>query len=235
MIRALLASTLLALSVATLASAQSVDIDAGTLTVTGTATQEVENNAAQVSFGVQIRQKTSSEAVAENTRLLSVVFDEIQKLGIAKQDMQTSGIRLRQVLDETGGIIGYEMNNNVSIHVSDIATLGDVLTAATVAGVNRIDNVEMVPSKDAVDMDALRVQAAGNAQAKAALYAEALGLKIVGIQSVTEQGLTPTPIYAQRNAPMAVSSAVPIAGGTSQSSQTVQVAYLVELAEPGAD
>jgi uncharacterized protein YggE len=208
------------------------DIDAGTLTVTGEAIQAVENTAAQVTFGVQTNGVTSSEVVQANTELLATVFARVQSLGIDISDFETDNISLRQTANqETGAPTGYEMNNSVHIYVSDIKILGDVMTAATNAGVNRIDSVQMVPQKGTVDMDKLRTEAAEDAILQARLYTEALGLEIIGIQSVNEANGENYPVPMRSMLKSDAMESMPVAGGSSDFSSRLNVTYFVRIAD----
>lgn len=239
MIRSILASAALALALVSPSFAEH-HVSNGTLSVTGEATQTLDNTAADVSFGVQIRANSSEKAVKENSELLANVLAKIEKFGVAKTDMQTSNISLRSFSESRpdnsshlgqGLQRGFEMNNNLMIHVRDISKLGDILGVATQAGINRIDSVTMVPARDAVDHKAMRLEAAQDARAKANELAAALGLDIVGIHSVNENG-APRPIQARSFDTMrAASMSVPIATGSSQASMTLQVVYKVQLAK----
>lgn len=223
-------SVVVAAVLCTPAVAQDIKIEAGMLSVTGQSSVSVENTAAQVNFGVQIQAPSSAEAVTKNSMLLSKVFQAVADHGISPADMQTSGITLHQVTDKNGQhIVGYRMSNRVSIHISDISKLGEILGAATEAGINRIDSVQMVPAKDAVDEDELRRMAAKDARAKAQLYANALGVTITGIQSISEQNVSRPQPYADTRMMRAEAMSVPVAGGSSNANASIHVVYKVEL------
>lgn len=212
------------------ALAQDYHAERGTLSVTGHSSVAVENTAAEVTFGVQTRGQTSAEAVERNSALLGAVFAAIKEHGLSEEDMKTSGVTLQQITDRnTQAVTAYEMRNIVDIHIADLSKLGSVLAAAAEAGINRIDNVRMVPANDAVDLDLLRISAAQDARDKAALYADALGLDIIGIRTVGEAGFSRPKPQADYHMARSAMMAVPVAGGTSEADMSVNVIYEVEL------
>jgi uncharacterized protein len=232
MFKTIIHSAIISAALSVPALAQETVVKDGTLAVTGRSSVSVENTAAKVNFGVQVQAPTSAEAVSRNTRLLTDVFEAVAEHGIKPEDMQTSNISLHQINDRhTQHITGYRMNNRVSIHVSDIAKLGDILTAATDAGINRIDGVQMVPAKDAVDQNELRRLAAEDARAKATLYADSLGLEITGILSVAEQVIHRPQPYQMDHMMAAKAESMPIAGGSSEAGSSLHVTYKVQLSE----
>jgi uncharacterized protein len=228
MIKTLITSIALA-SFATLSFAQEFNDESGTLSVTGTASVSVENTAAMVNFGVKVQSKTSAQAVQQNSDLLSEVYTSMARHGIEPEDIQTSSISLQRVKDTSNTtVVGYLMSNSVSVHVNNIATLDEVLGAATDAGINEIRSVQMVPGKDTVDEDRLRRLAASDAYEKAKLYADALDLEIVGIQSVSEGSIArPSPMPHHRML-SAKTTSVPIAAGNSERTASVHAVYRVK-------
>lgn len=229
-----ISALILALSIApafapTIVSAQESMMSRGMLTVTGTHTQVLENTSAQISFGVETQALSSAEAVQTNNALLTEVFTSMTAAGVDQADIETRDISLRQVTDpKTRAITGYTMSNNVDVHIHDIAILDDVLTAATNAGINRIDRVSMVPAKSATDNNMLRAMAAKDAQEKALIYANSLNLTITGIISVSEDTNHGSPMPMARFA-QAESLSMPIAAGKTDNSMSVTVVYEVEL------
>ena len=179
MTRSSLALSALLVALGTTAQAANFDIEAGTLQVSGEAKISVPNTAASVQFGVQTQSLTSRAAVEQNSATLQSVIEKVLALGVDQEDIKTSAVSLRPVysnskspVNQTGEtkVVGYTMSNNVSVTVDNLTILGDVLAAATDAGVNRIDSVSLIPDPSAINNDQLRRLAAQDAKTKAEAY-----------------------------------------------------------------
>ncbi|MDP2206713.1 MAG: SIMPL domain-containing protein [Alphaproteobacteria bacterium] len=170
---------------------------------------------AHIGAGVMTTSKTAAEAMQENAKRMTAVYDTLRKAGIAEKDMQTAGISLNAQYDYSssrGGeqprLVGYQASNNVNIIVRDLAALGKTLDAVVASGANQING----PSFDVKDrethLDKARASAVANAKARAEIYAKAAGLKLRKIVSITEQPQHSGPI-----APMMQSMSMDGGGG----------------------
>src|SRR5690606_34119253 len=105
-----------------------------------------------------------------------------RKAGIAERDVQTTGVNVHPRYDYRDNtppkITGYQATNTVSIKVRDIGELGDVLDGLVASGANQVHG----PSFDIDDKDAVY------AQARATMYADALGMRVRRIASISEGG-----------------------------------------------
>lgn len=149
---------------------------------------------AHIGAGVMTTSRTAAEAMQENAKRMTAVYDTLRKAGIADKDMQTAGISLNAQYDYSssrGGdqprLTGYQATNTVNIVVRDLATLGKTLDAVVASGANQING----PSFDVKDreahLDKARATAVANARSRAEIYAKAAGLKLRKIVSITEQ------------------------------------------------
>jgi uncharacterized protein YggE len=172
---------------------------------------------AHIGAGVMTTAKTAAEAMQENAKHMTAVYDTLRKAGISEKDMQTAGISLNAQYDYSssrGGeqprLVGYQATNNVNIIVRDLAALGKTLDAVVASGANQING----PSFDVKDREAhlnkARATAVANATARAEIYAKAAGLKLRKIVSITEQPQHGGPV------PMMNMRAMSMDGGAAQ-------------------
>lgn len=201
----------------------------GRITVTGQAEVSAAPDMAVVTLGVTTEAKTAAQAMALNSRDLDRVFAALKTAGIAARDMQTSGLSLgprwsRPTEGAARQVVGFAAVNNVTVRVRKLDALGGVLDGLVKAGANTIDGLQFSLSSPGPLQDAARAQAVKDAHRKAALMAEAAGVKLGRVLSISESGSGPRPLPMLRMA-AAGASPVPIAGGEVSFSADVTVTY----------
>jgi uncharacterized protein YggE len=195
------------------------------ITVVGEGTVRAEPTIAYVSTGVQSRGQTAQQAQAENTRVMNAVIAAIKQQGVADQDIRTSGVNLSPIYErQPNTISGYQATNSVRVTVQEIAKTGQVLDATVQAGANLTGNVTF----DFKDDTELRKQALDQAvkesRVRADAIANAAGLRVVGVQSMTDEssGRPEAPEMA-RSAMMQADAAGPVPVQPGQLAITARV------------
>lgn len=97
-----------------------------TVTVTGHGTVEVEPDIAEVSMGVQSTQPDASAVYATLQTESTTLVDALKGLGIAEEDIQTSGLNVYPNIDENQ-ISNFAGSVNVSVTLRDLARTGEIL------------------------------------------------------------------------------------------------------------
>ncbi len=157
---------------------------------------------AMFNAGVSNSGKTAAEALAANALAMNQVVAALKRAGIEGRDIQTSNLALNPVYanNTNGGrpkVVGYQVSNAVSVRERKVTEMGKVIDALVEAGANDINGPSFgLDSPDAA-LDEARGQAMKAARARAALYAQAAGLKVVRIMTISESGG-----YAPRPQPM---------------------------------
>ena len=161
-----------------------------TITVVGDGKVNIEPDVARVNIGVETLQPTVDAASAENNAIVDAVLAALQELGIAGEDIQTSGY---SVFAERYGSDGqllekpnYRVSNTVTVLVRDLPNLGQVLDAAVAAGANNIYGVEFLLDDATAARSAARKLAVANAQATAEELAALNGLQVGKVLSISE-------------------------------------------------
>ena len=133
--------------------------------------------------------KTVQLAQAENAQKAAQLSAALSRQGIYSKDIQSS-YRLSPVYDrkEYSKIVGYTAENTFRVVVNDINKLGEVLDAAMANGATQVSDVSYgLKDEKAARNEALR-RAVLDARSKADVIASTLGVKIIGVRLVTEQG-----------------------------------------------
>ncbi len=195
----LLTTTLLLGAFAMTASAQTAGATPGTLSADGTllsvsaqAQARRVPDVATISAGVVTQAADANSAMRANATQMDKVMDAIKAAGIAERDIQTSGIgvspQYRYAENQPPVITGYQASNNVNLKVRDIGRLGKVLDALVASGANQVNGPNFEIDEPESAYDEARRAALEKAQARARMYATALGLRVRRIVSISEGG-----------------------------------------------
>lgn len=159
-----------------------------------TATGEVTRvpDVAVISAGVVTRQQTASAAIQENSSRMDRVLAALRRAGVEDRDVQTSSLNLspeyRYQENQPPQLVGYTASNQVSIRFRDIRNSGKILDALVAEGANQINGPNLTVDKPEAALDEARQKAIANGQARAELYARAIGKRVARIVSISEGG-----------------------------------------------
>ncbi len=213
----------------TLAGA-TIAADPGARLITAQATGTVTGtpDVVTISLGVETRSPSAQTALDDNNRLATDVINVVKEKGVAPEDLQTSQLSIYPSYDDKGTVTGYQVTNMVTAKLHDIAGAGALIDAA---GQAAGDAVRVQQLSFSIDDDSdlranARADAVRLAQAQAKQLADAAGIALGPIHSITESPIAGAMVYPQ--AAMATDSAagsVPIEPGSQQLQVTVQVVY----------
>lgn len=186
-----------------------------------------------ISAGVQTLQPTASGAIEQNAARMERVRAALKRAGIADKDIQTSSINLnpeyRYVENQPPVLTGYRATNSVNVNFRDLKRTGAILDALVAEGANQINGPSLTIDKPEEAYDEARIKAIAAGQARAQLYARALGKRVVRILSVSESGgYSPPPMPYARDMAMAVgerAAKTEIDPGTQQLSVSVSMSF----------
>ena len=186
---------------------------------------------ATASAGVVTQAADANAAMRANAAQMTKVIAAIRAAGVAERDIQTTGINIhptyRHIENEEPRISGYSASNSVNLKVRDIARLGEVLDALVASGANNVNGPSFgIDQPDAV-YDEARRKALEQARARADMYAEALGLRVRRIVSISEGGRMspPQPMYAMRAMAMDASESTPVAPGENTLTANLEIVF----------
>lgn len=208
-----------------------------TLTLTGSGEVSVPPDQAIVTSGVITEAPTAREALDANNAAIAEVIAAMKAAGIEAKDIQTSGFSVhpRYTNPRRGGdgaheaprIVGYTVNNMVTVRVRDLGALGAVLDQAVSVGANRIGGIDFVVSDADKRLDEARAAAMRDALRKAEIYAGAAGVTLARIQSISESGgyIPPRPRADMMMMRAEPAAAVPVEAGEQTLSVQVHVTW----------
>jgi len=222
-LRPLLLAAALAFGVTTMAACAqdntagyTVPADATLLSVSAQAEAKRVPDVATISAGVVTQAADANAAMRANAVQMDKVMAAIKAAGIAERDIQTSGINLnpqyKYVENQEPTITGYQANNTVNLKVRDIGKLGKVLDALVASGANQVNGPSFEIDQPEEAYDEARRGALEKAQARAAMYAKTLGLRVRRIVSISEgagfQPPRPMPMMAMARGKAEMDTAV---------------------------
>jgi len=227
-----LASAIALQAVAGMAMAQEVT-GVARIIVTGEGRSDARPDMATITVGVSSQAVTARAALDDNTARLAKVLDQLKAAGIADRDLQTSGLNLGPVIDYSAQgqarVTGYQVSNQLTVRVRALDNLGTILDQTVSDGANEFRGLGFALSEPGPAMDAARVGAVKDARRKAEMMAEAAGVKLGKVMSISEQVMHAAPIMFARSAPMMAEAApVPVAEGEVSYTVTVQMEWQIE-------
>ena len=205
-----------------------------TISVGGTGRVVLSPDVADLRLGVNVNAPTVKAARAAAAKQMTAVIASLKALGIADKDIQTAILSLQPTYDYASGanpprLTGYAFSNGVAVTVRDLDKLGDAIDGALAAGATSLDGVTFRVDDQAAAEAQARAAAMAEAKAKATTLADAAGVSITGVASISEV-VSPIiyPVYygAMEGAP-SKDVGTPVQPGTTDVSVQVTVVYLI--------
>jgi hypothetical protein len=200
-----------------------------TLSVSGSGEVKAAPDAAQLSTGVVTQAPNAAAALSANARAMNAVFDTLKRAGITDKNIQTSGISLSPQYANKAGqaahITGYQVTNTVTVMVDTLDKVGPTLDALVAAGSNQIDGPNFLIADPKPLLAKARAEAVKDATAKAQAYAEAAGVTLGPILSISEGGTEAPRPMGRMMMSMAKAPDTPIAAGEESVSADVSIAW----------
>jgi uncharacterized protein YggE len=199
------------------------------VTVLGEGSVTVKPDIATVMIGVQVTKPTLPEAQSEATKEMNRVIKAITNAGISKDDIQTSyySVNILQNYDNTGTpteVTGYQVSNQVNVTVRDLDKVGTLLDDVVAAGANSIYGINFGIADPSEAESQARAMAVADAKKRAEELAQAAGLNLGRVLSISEGVAQPIP-YANAQLAGGKGGGAPVQSGSLQVTVDVQVTY----------
>lgn len=222
----LLSLTILLVSFA--GSALYAQDDMSGVVVTGTAEVKAQPDIAHVTFGVTTEAADANEAARTNAQRTQAVIDAIIRFGVPRANIETVQYSVNPIQDYKASpptTVGYRVSNQVRVKLTDIPRIGALIDAAIRAGANDVQGVTFTVENDQAIRQEAIVQAIRNAQAKAKVIADTLGIRLGQVTYVSESfGGIPRPLqFGVARADVET----PIVPGQVDITATVTIAYAI--------
>lgn len=162
---------------------------------------------AQFSFGVKTEgEKNIADLQKENTEKMNQAIEFIKSNGVETKDIKTTNYSLepryqyyncsRSENSATPcpppSIVGYTVNQTISVKIRDFKKIGDILAGVVQKGANEVSSLSFVIDDQTLVQDQARNEAIAKAKTKAVSIAKAGGFRLGRLLSIEEGS---TPIY----------------------------------------
>lgn len=159
------------------------------ISVNGSGEVLVAADTAVVTLGVTTQNKDVLEAQNTVNAAIEKIRAALIEKGIKKEDINTDRLRIYAVynyLDGVEQLNAYNASSYLAIRTTDMDMVGTIIDIAFEAGANTLNDI-VFSASDTEEASAQALTAAvKDARSKAEIMAAAAGLKITGIESITE-------------------------------------------------
>ena len=184
--------------VATPALAANIDIavQGPVVEITASETVQSQPDQATVGAGVTTRAMTAVQAMRDNATRMDAVISRLKALGIAREDIQTSGVNLNAAFQYNNNntppvFMGYDVTNQVSVTLRDVTKIGPTLDALVIAGANNLNGPFFSRKNDKPQRAQAREAAFKTADQQAREYARMAGfggVRLLAVEEAVQQG-----------------------------------------------
>jgi uncharacterized protein YggE len=203
----------LALSLLAACSPQAPDprgvaADETLLTVLASGGAEIRPDEARLQLGVRSIAASAGEASTANRQKMERVTSALARLGVRPDELQTRNLSLQRI--DYGADRGrFRADNIVEVKLTDMARVGDAVTAATEAGANVLSGPDLRVSDQEGSTRSAYAAAYKAARARAEAYAGAAGLKVKRVLAIYDGGESGAPPPYVRDGMAVTQSAAP--------------------------
>jgi hypothetical protein len=204
------------------------------ITVTGMGTVDGSNDVAVTTLGYSNVDKDVAKAQEANKKVMDQVMGQLSKLGIEDKDIKSdySIYPEYSYLPEEGQkLVGYRVNNTVTIKIRDLSKIENVLSIAGLYGANEVGGLQFTIDDDEVLKEQARDKALVDAKKKADYLSATLGIKLGSVINYNEysSGDDPYMKYSSMDS-MGIgggtSSAVPpMSAGSKEITTNINITY----------
>jgi uncharacterized protein YggE len=169
------------------------------VSISGEGTVYAKADIANLEIGLKTgTKKTAADATVESTNKMNKIVAAVKGLGVEEKDIKTTGYNLNPVYNWTEAkgqqLIGYEVAQNVTLKIRDLAKIGDIIARTTEQGANQIGNIAFTIDDEFALKNQARELAIQKAKEKADLIAKQTGIKLGKIKNFNENSYVPTPL-----------------------------------------
>ncbi len=204
----------------------------GSISVTGAAELAVIPDLATIQIGVVNVDETAQSAVEGMSADLRQILERIEAFDLPPADIQTSALNLSADFDysersERPKIIGYTARSTLSLRVRELDDLSTLLDEVLKGGAHQLNGLAFDVADRAPLIAMAQEQAIANAMDKAERFADASGVTLGALISLSEPGIA-APQGVRAFSARMEDAAVPIMTGDISISARVSMTYAIE-------
>jgi len=206
------------------------------ISVVGVGQVYVTPDFATINVGVRSQADSVAEALEQNNAQSNAIKDTLMAQGVDEQDIQTASFNVYPQSDyDFQGIITrtyFSVENNVFVTVRDLGQLGATLDAVAKSGANNIYGISFDVQDKSEAQSITRELAVASARKQAQELAEAAGVQLGEIVSISTYSSYPMPYYdygmGLGGGAASYTEAVPIASGQMQITSEVNMVFTIK-------
>ncbi|MER2089435.1 MAG: SIMPL domain-containing protein [Sporosarcina sp.] len=198
------------------------------MTVTGIGDLSIEPNSAQVQLAVNTENKNLSEAQQENAYVMNQVIESLLELGISRENIQTTTYSISPQYDYVEGkqvFRGYQVTNAITVKITNIEQVGNVIDVAVQNGVNNVSNIQFTVENEQFHYQQALSLALKNALAKAQTIAATIQLQLDPHPIKIVEEVRAEPVLYRTFSAIEMTGSTPIEQGQITISATVKVQF----------
>ncbi|MBV9821015.1 MAG: SIMPL domain-containing protein, partial [Actinobacteria bacterium] len=178
---------------------------------------------------VSTQGSSAKAALDANNGKANVLLDLLRRTGVADRELRTSQLTINPVYDDKSSTVtGYQVENTVQATLHDLSKAGALLDAAvgTVGNAVRIQQIAFSVGDDTALRAQARARAVAQAREQAGQLAQAAGVSLGAVRSLTEVVDGGSPVtYDMRAAAGASTASVPVQPGQQEVTVAVDLVY----------
>lgn len=163
--------------------------DSGVLEARGQAIRTVAPDTASLQIGASIDKISVKDAQNEANRIISEVISALKDLGIADNQIATSGYAITQNYDyskQPSVLVGYTARNTLTVTIRDFTLINDILDVAVEKGANDVGYMQFSYSDEGTVYKQALQEAILAAKEKAETMAETVGGQLYTLLELRE-------------------------------------------------
>ena len=195
------------------------------ITVSGTGETRINADTAVISLGVNARDTDVLRAQQKANSAIAAIRKALIEKGVKEDDITTDFINIYALYDyeyDQEKLSAYNATSTLSIKVTDMESVGQLIDAAFAAGANTLNGITFSASDTEEAKNESMKKAVEDARKKAAILAEASGLSVTGIEVISEGG-----VYSYENTNGNLYARGMFADEASDAGTVVQAAKLI--------
>ena len=159
------------------------------ITVSGSGNVLVPADTAVISLGISARDRDVLKAQQTVNENIAGIRQALLGNGVAEENINTDYMSIYAIYDyneDVEKVQAYNASTTLAVKVTDMDSVGRLIDEAFAAGANTLNGISFSASDTDEARDESLKAAVGEARAKAEVLAEASGLKITGIETISE-------------------------------------------------
>ena len=167
------------------------------ITANGTGEVRVSADTAIISLGVNARDKDVLKAQQRVNETIAAIRTALIEQGVKEENINTDFINIYPLYDYSNDqeqLAAYNASSTLAIKVTDMESVGSLIDVCFAAGANTLNGISFSASDTEEAKTEAMKKAVTDAKKKAEILAEASGLKIIGIEIISEGG-----VYSYQN------------------------------------